>query len=64
VREAAEHAFRLLFLMSAGVSLIAPFFVMRLKEKTLRGSPAGQRRRPLPSDAARVARVRHSATCA
>jgi hypothetical protein len=27
--------------MSAGVSLIAPFFVMRLKEKTLRGSPAG-----------------------
>ena len=40
VRVAAERAFRVLFLMSAGVSLIAPFFVMRLKEKTLRGSPA------------------------
>jgi hypothetical protein len=41
VRVAAERAFRVLFLMSAGVSLIAPFFVMQLKEKTLRGSPAG-----------------------
>jgi EmrB/QacA subfamily drug resistance transporter len=41
VRVAAERAFRVLFLMSAGVSLIAPFFVIRLKEKTLRGSPAG-----------------------
>ena len=40
VRNAAERAFRVLFLMSAGVSLIAPFFVIRLKEKTLRGSPA------------------------
>ncbi|WP_092136870.1 MDR family MFS transporter [Cupriavidus sp. YR651] len=40
VRMAAEHAFRILFLMSAGVSAIAPFLVMRLKEKTLRGSPA------------------------
>mgnify|MGYP003337902674 CR=1 FL=1 len=39
VRVAAEHAFRVLFLLSAGVSLIAPFFVMRLQEKTLRGSP-------------------------
>jgi len=38
VRAAAERAFRLLFLMSAGVSLIAPFFVARLRETTLRGS--------------------------
>nr|WP_257993210.1 MDR family MFS transporter [Cupriavidus pauculus] len=40
VRVAAERAFRVLFLMSAAVSLIAPFFVVRLKETTLRGSPA------------------------
>ena len=40
VRLAAERAFRVLFLMSAAVSLIAPFFVARLKETTLRGSPA------------------------
>ncbi|SDP35711.1 drug resistance transporter, EmrB/QacA subfamily [Ralstonia sp. 25mfcol4.1] len=40
VRVAAERAFRVLFLMSAAVSLIAPFFVARLKETTLRGSPA------------------------
>ena len=40
VRVAAEHAFRVLFLMSAAVSLIAPFFVARLQETTLRGSPA------------------------
>ncbi|MNT89668.1 hypothetical protein D3C72_2304400 [compost metagenome] len=40
VRQAAEHAFRLLFLMSAGVSLLAPFLVARLPEKVLRGSPA------------------------
>ncbi|MFC4339456.1 MDR family MFS transporter [Cupriavidus numazuensis] len=40
VRQAAEHAFRLLFLMSAAVSLLAPFLVMRLREATLRGSPA------------------------
>lgn len=39
VRVAAEHAFRVLFLLSAGVSLVAPFFVARLKESTLRGSP-------------------------
>nr|WP_315591655.1 MDR family MFS transporter [uncultured Cupriavidus sp.] len=38
VRVAAERAFRILFLLSAGVSLIAPFFVIRLKETTLRGS--------------------------
>jgi len=40
VRVAAERAFRMLFLMSAAVSLIAPFFVARLREVTLRGSPA------------------------
>ncbi len=40
VRVAAEQAFRVLFLLSAGVSLIAPFFVIRLKETTLRGSSA------------------------
>ncbi|AGW94935.1 MULTISPECIES: MDR family MFS transporter [Cupriavidus] len=39
VRQAAEHAFRLLFLMSAGVSLLAPFLVARLPETVLRGSP-------------------------
>jgi EmrB/QacA subfamily drug resistance transporter len=39
VREAAEHAFRLLFLMSAAVSLLSPFLVARLREATLRGSP-------------------------
>ncbi|WP_376790660.1 MDR family MFS transporter [Cupriavidus sp. Agwp_2] len=38
VRQGAEHAFRLLFLMSAGVSLLAPFLVARLPEKVLRGS--------------------------
>ncbi|NYI01146.1 MDR family MFS transporter [Cupriavidus plantarum] len=40
VRAAAEHAFRTLFLLSAAVSLISPFLVMRLKEVALRGSPA------------------------
>lgn len=40
VRVAAERAFRVLFLLSAGVSLIAPFFVIRLKETALRGSSA------------------------
>src|SRR5262249_42721799 len=39
VRMAADHAFRTLFLVSAAVSLISPFLVMRLKEVTLRGSP-------------------------
>lgn len=38
VRVAAERAFRVLFLMSAAVSLIAPFFVARLQEATLRSS--------------------------
>lgn len=40
VRATAEHAFRILFLLSAGVSLIAPFLVARLNEATLRGSTA------------------------
>jgi len=38
VRASAEHAFRILFLMSAAVSMAAPFFVARLREATLRGS--------------------------
>ncbi|MNM98511.1 hypothetical protein D3C81_1110420 [compost metagenome] len=41
VRQGAEHAFRLLFLMSAGVSLLAPFLVARLPETVLRGSVGG-----------------------
>ncbi|WER49343.1 MDR family MFS transporter [Cupriavidus sp. WKF15] len=40
VRAAAERAFRLLFLLSAAVSLLSPFLVVRLREATLRGSPA------------------------
>ncbi len=38
VRAAAEVAFRTLFLLSAAVSLVAPFLVARLPEATLRGS--------------------------
>jgi len=40
VRAAAETAFRVLFLFSAAVSLVAPFLVARLPETTLRGSKA------------------------
>jgi len=38
VRAAAEVAFRALFLLSAAVSLVAPFLVARLPEAALRGS--------------------------
>lgn len=38
VRATAERAFRTLFLLSAAVSLVAPFLVARLTEATLRGS--------------------------
>lgn len=38
VRAAAEAAFRTLFLLSAAVSLVAPFLVARLPETALRGS--------------------------
>lgn len=40
VRLAAEHAFRMLFLASALVSLAAPFLVVRMPEAALRGAPA------------------------
>lgn len=40
VRQTAERAFRILFVASAAVSLLAPFLVARLREATLRGSPA------------------------
>ncbi|AOZ02427.1 MFS transporter [Cupriavidus sp. USMAHM13] len=38
VRQAAEQAFRTLFLLSAAASLLSPFLVARLPEAALRGS--------------------------